>query len=315
MQLEKFSDMILKLTASAIELSQAEYNARIVTLLGEAVHFDAAWWGWSSFPSGRVMIVNAHRHCLPPSFEGAFKAVAQFDPFIRHGRNLPVFAIMLSPQTASVADEYRTFTDRFGIEAMMNGHCRLEQSSAYNFFMSLYRGGGKPHFDQDDADSFRIILRHVEQALSLSLRAELKARAGSNGEAALLDEAAQIVRTTPGFETTLQAEGLPLRRTTSILRQLVHYGGHWRGSEITLEAEAYAPGLTCIRAARSDLWHKLSAQERRVAELLVAGRSAREIAGMFHVSTNTIRNQVATIYRKLGVDSRIALLQRLSPKP
>lgn len=314
MQLEKFSNLILKLIASAVELPQVEYNARIVTLLSEVVHFDAAWWGWSSFPSGRVMIVNAQRFYLPPNFEAAFKTVAQFDPFIRHGRNLPVFAIMLSPHTASVADEYRAFTDRFGIEAIMNGHCRLEQSSAYNFFMSLYRGAGKPHFGQEDADGFRIILRHVEQALSLSLRAELQARAGSRGEAALLDESGQIVRATPGFEPMLQAEGLPLRRTSSILRQLIHCGGLWRGTHLTLEAELYAPGLTRIRVARSGLWHQLSTQERRVAELLLAGRSAREIADLFHVSTNTVRNQIATIYRKLGVDSRIALLQRLSPE-
>ncbi|MGU3401646.1 response regulator transcription factor [Brucellaceae bacterium D45D] len=314
MELAKFSGLILKLTATAVELLPAEYNARLATILGEAVQFDAAWWGWSSFPIGRSMIVNGRTHCLPANFETAFKTVAQFDPFIRRGRNLRDFAMVLSPQLESVGDEYRAFTQRFGIVAMMNGHCRLEHSSAYNFFMSLYRVTDKRPFQKADADTFHIILRHLEQVLSLSLRMELKARAGVNGAVALLDETTQIVRATPDFETILQTEGLPKRQKTSILHRLIRYGGQWKGSKVALVAEAYAPGLTFIHATQANFWHKLSPQERRVADLLLAGRSAREIADVHQVSINTIRNQISTIYRKLGVDGKIALSQRLSIK-
>ncbi len=94
----------------------------------------------------------------------------------------------------------------------MNGHCRLDQSSAYHFFMSIYRGPERPVFETQDAANFEIILRHLEQGLSLSVRTELRARAGRNGEAALLDEAAQIVRATPGFDAMLETEGLSSRR-------------------------------------------------------------------------------------------------------
>lgn len=312
MNLEGFSDLVLKLTASSIDIPAADYRQRMVALLGEVMDFDSAWWGWSSFAGGQVNLVNSGRHRLPPEFEAAAKAVLHIDPFIRHGRNLPVFALTLTPREAAVAEEYRTFTDSFGISSMMNGHCRLEQSSAYHFFMSLYRSAGKRPFQPEDAVNFRIILRHLEQGLSLSARSELRTRAGRNGEAALFDDAGQIIHATPGFEAMLGTEGLSQRRAVYVLRQMLRQGGRWRGNNIVLEAEAYKPGLTFIRLARPAQWHRLSVQERRVAEKLIAAASAQEIAVSLGVSRNTVRNQIAAIYRKLGVSSRTQLLQRLS---
>lgn len=47
-------------------------------------------------------------------------------------------------------------------------------------------------------------------------------------------------------------------------------------------------------------------REREVLRLLVSGESNREIASLLNYSPSTIRNDVASIYRKLGVSSRPA---------
>ncbi|CAG0935427.1 HTH-type transcriptional regulator MalT [Thermoflexales bacterium] len=54
----------------------------------------------------------------------------------------------------------------------------------------------------------------------------------------------------------------------------------------------------------SPLLEPLSAQEQRVLRLLAAGLSKPEIARELVVSTNTIKTQVQSIYRKLNVNSR-----------
>jgi LuxR family maltose regulon positive regulatory protein len=57
----------------------------------------------------------------------------------------------------------------------------------------------------------------------------------------------------------------------------------------------------------------LSQQERRVLRLLVAGQTYAEIAEALVVSPNTIKTQVSSIYRKLGVSRRaeaIAMTQQ-----
>jgi LuxR family maltose regulon positive regulatory protein len=57
----------------------------------------------------------------------------------------------------------------------------------------------------------------------------------------------------------------------------------------------------------------LSPQEQRVLQLLVAGQTYAEIADALIVSTNTVKTQVSSIYRKLGVSRRaeaIAVMAR-----
>ncbi|GCE06627.1 hypothetical protein KDAU_39560 [Dictyobacter aurantiacus] len=94
-------------------------------------------------------------------------------------------------------------------------------------------------------------------------------------------------------------------------------------SHLTLLLEAFdqeerwhhllAPPLTRHREAspspdaapaRSNLHDPLSSQEQRVLRLLVAGHTYAEIARELIVSPNTIKTQVSSIYRKLGVSRR-----------
>jgi LuxR family transcriptional regulator, maltose regulon positive regulatory protein len=53
----------------------------------------------------------------------------------------------------------------------------------------------------------------------------------------------------------------------------------------------------------------LSPQEQRVLRLLVAGQTYAEMAQAFIVSPNTIKTQVSSIYRKLGVSRRIEAIE------
>lgn len=54
----------------------------------------------------------------------------------------------------------------------------------------------------------------------------------------------------------------------------------------------------------------LTASERAVADLVLAGRSTRDIAAHRGTAERTVSNQIQSIYRKLGVRSReeLALL-------
>lgn len=59
------------------------------------------------------------------------------------------------------------------------------------------------------------------------------------------------------------------------------------------------------QADENVLWMEpLSLQERKVLRLLVAGRTYAEIAEALIVSLNTVKTQVGSIYRKLGVNRR-----------
>ena len=307
-----FSNLILRLTASAIDSLPQDHQARMVGWLHEVTDFDAAWWGWSSFKAGKTRLVNSASHNLPASFEAAVCAMAPIDPFIRHGRNLSVFALSLDIERSAVAPDYRDFARTYGLAHILNGHCRLDGASSYNFYMSLYRNDEAAPFSQEDADAFRLILRHLEQSLSLSLRAEIRGRAPPGGEAALLDIEGQIVGATRGFAAALAAAALTPRRQASLLRGLAQDQGHWFGTGVTLTAEPYHPGLIILRLSRPGLWDRLAPRERQVAEMFVAGRTGQEIALILRLSKNTVRNQIATVYRKTETKGKLALARALS---
>ena len=304
------SDLVIGLMASAMESTVAEHQGRMVQFLRDVIPFDSAWWGWSNFSRGRVMIVKSTTHALPRSFESAVMAVGHVDPFVRRGRNLPVFSMSLGPATAQVDPAFRSFAEAYRLHSILNGHCRLGAGSSFNFFMSLYRQEGAA-FSQEETTDFRIILRHLEQSLSLSLRAEIRARAPQGGEAAVVDSAGEMVRASRGFLPALAAEGLASGGQTALLRRLGAGQQKWRGQSVVLESEPYADDLMLIRMAKPGLWDCLAAQERRVAELFMSGVTMREIAATFRVSPHTVRNQLAAIYRKTGATGQLDLAQRL----
>ena len=69
---------------------------------------------------------------------------------------------------------------------------------------------------------------------------------------------------------------------------------------------AVAPALAAF-AAR----HRLSEREREVLDLLLQGRSNKEIDNELFISAHTVRNHVHNIYEKLGVGSRLQLLNQV----
>jgi len=84
------------------------------------------------------------------------------------------------------------------------------------------------------------------------------------------------------------------------------------GLVIRLRADAVpALRLTCVLQQAQPA--PLTAVETAVAEHICEGRTHAQIAQLRGVSVNTIKTQVRHIFRKLGVDSRVALVRRLAP--
>ena len=55
----------------------------------------------------------------------------------------------------------------------------------------------------------------------------------------------------------------------------------------------------------------LSPREKEIAAAYVRGDNYQRIAAILHIAPSTVRTHLATIYRKLGVSSKIELLKAL----
>jgi len=70
--------------------------------------------------------------------------------------------------------------------------------------------------------------------------------------------------------------------------------------------------ITCL-LHQPDAAYELTTAEKAVAEQLCEGRTLAQIARLRGVSTNTVKSQVRQIFRKLNVESRVALVRKLCP--
>jgi len=84
------------------------------------------------------------------------------------------------------------------------------------------------------------------------------------------------------------------------------------GLAFRLEAEGEGCAFTCVLHDAS-LIAALTPCEREVALRLCDGRTLAQIARLRGVTVNTVKSQVRQIFRKLDVESRVALVRRLCP--
>lgn len=74
---------------------------------------------------------------------------------------------------------------------------------------------------------------------------------------------------------------------------------------VALLHQAHKPGTARLSAARlKEEGIVLFPREREVAELLVQGRTNRQIASQLFISEGTVRNYISGIYNKLGTKER-----------
>lgn len=76
----------------------------------------------------------------------------------------------------------------------------------------------------------------------------------------------------------------------------------------TVPSPEYGDDDTLVRVFEE---RGLSGREREVVQLLIRGKSNKDIEGELYISINTVKNHISNIYRKFGVKNRLQLTNSL----
>ncbi|HKO51097.1 MAG TPA: LuxR C-terminal-related transcriptional regulator [Polyangiaceae bacterium] len=145
----------------------------------------------------------------------------------------------------------------------------------------------------------RVLLGEAPKAVAIELRMGLSSVAAA-------------------IQDCLLGMGIPGRLSqASVLLTMAAYAAHCPESSPTLgrltRVEIDGEGYWVVSVVRPDLSFpvSLSHAEAAVVRELVAGRSHAQISSLRSTSPRTVANQLATVFRKLGVSGRGAVVHRL----
>ena len=304
--------LIANIYAGVLELPFAEFKERTLAALDMAIPFHSGVWASGAYSSntmhsvalvnhGPDMLIDYVMHWQESDF---VRAAVVGKPFKAHRNEdvMPLAEYHKSPI-------YLQFSRPAGLEHAL-GIVHADLATDLGELLFLFRNDPARPFTENDARRLELLLPHLVTAWR-QRQALHRYEAGNPAE----------------FQTSGQAviddQGLLCAVETRFSELLREAFPNWKGPRLPVDAvralrtETARAGSLEFRVTRGEGRHlisvrrlggdSLTAAETKVARLFAQGRSNREIAAGLGVSPATVRNQLASIYRKLDIHSKAEL--------
>ena len=295
--------------------------------LGRLIGFDGAVWGSGVVAAGRGAALSITRASVLDRPATLLTEYPEFAP--RDPATARFLACPDQPITVGAADYYRArscaavgeYLQRHRIAHLLLLGCDGARTGApahSRHWITAYRESAD-RFDAADTARLQALLPLWNQARGLCLARQMErlARAGpvAGGGVALCDRSGLIHVAEPGFsDLTALRRGdtiasVMLARSSGLVDVAVPVNG------ICLRATD-AGSWVLLQAIREGESAGLSPREKQVARRYAEGLSHKEVARELGSSPSTVRTQLQTVYRRLGVHSRTGLQRALAaPDP
>lgn len=152
--------------------------------------------------------------------------------------------------------------------------------------------------------------RHVREAASGAVCVAAEREIGQIELAGRMCRVVLVDGLIPGHRTTAGAKGV---RLTYVDGEVAHF--EFEGHRYAVVAEPAARGdaelsADPVSSAASDIAKVLTSRELQIVQLLCMGYLTKQVADRLRISEFTVRSYLKTVYAKLGVRSRAALVFR-----
>jgi DNA-binding CsgD family transcriptional regulator len=233
---------------------------------------------------------------------------------------------------------YRMLLQPIGIEHEVRAAVR-EHGTTWGF-MHLFRHQGRRGFDADEAAFVERVTRLLAPALRDALVGpEVHATpAAAAPSLILVDEANRLAEGTPGgrawmtalrdpelpdgalpdifLELAIWARALAREGSTDVARARIPGDDGWYAASATCTDRGNVAIIVQPASARELMplllrGYRLTAAERQIAELVLDGRSTKQIAAELVVSAHTVQSHLKAVFDKVGVRSRRDLVAQL----
>lgn len=316
---ERCDELALSLYRLARAEAASDFQDRCFAALQAQVPFDSGFWSHVVQEDGRVHLVSNWRFQLPPEVEGIWAGLEERDvvgrlAFTTPGRTVNIVARRLIHDPELV----ERIIEAFGLEYVLST-CLLDPLTSMFHSVTLFRGAGGPAFTEGERRFVEGVTPHLVEALGVNRLIHLLETQQSTGIAnyatAACDGDALLYVARPQFLDMLRLEWADWHgaRLPQALREDLRRGRAftYRGRAVVVRCTPVHE-LLWLRARPKAPVDDLAPRELEVARLSADGRTNKVIARALGISPFTVRNQLTSIYDKLGITGRTELAALLA---
>jgi DNA-binding CsgD family transcriptional regulator len=319
--LDALCKLILELYRAAKETPVDEFQDLALALVKAQIPFRAATWGAGEMTRKGLTVHGVHLHNEPLERLTTWTSINHSDTVIdavvvNAGRALIIHtpSWFSTPDTRAMLDYTRQFGHLNSIVITS-----ISKDRPYGQWLSLFRPDKHDHFCQADSRVLEQIMPHLIEALEINrlLGQVPSAHAdfGMTGARAIARPDGTLYHCGKKF-AELVLEIWPERESGRLPAELM--AAVCPNKEAILAKHALAVSTSTLgnmlflNIRRVSLLHRLSHRELEVARLYGQGRQHKEIGLALNISPYTVRNFLARIYTKLGIDNKVDLVFLLS---
>lgn len=308
--LSSVSAAILTLYRGCRDIPARDFKEWAMQTAQSTIAFDSGFWATSDVISDEFNSVYLFHQ--PPEM------MENYERTVGIANDLLAQAALANPGRATIMSQTIP-RDEFLTHPMYLKHCRhygIEDSLCTIHVLpvthifsgaSFFRADPKKPFSESDRKIKELLMPHMIEAMRINLFATLQGEDVRSGEAlAFCDSRGVLYETTSEFSALLAAVWPDWRGPRLDLPCATLDGeGNTRWSANGLKFESSpCRDLFLVRVAREKVLDRLSPRQLTVAELLVRGKSYKDIGRTLGISPSTVTNHVNQINEKLGIGKR-----------
>jgi len=317
----ELSALLLQLYRLSQEQPIDEFQDAALHLLRESLPFDSAMWGTATDTPQGIDIHHIHLQDQSSEMLAEYEALKRLDTaaqaVVQHRRHVMGFNAQdwfHRPHQAPLREHGKRHEQaNFFIAS------DVDPATQFVHWFTLFRAREKARCTHQECGLLTMLAPHLMQALTLNRIAHLdrlEASGTGNRGSAVSDLRGVIYHADTTFRRLLQAEwphwsGGQTDRLPVALLETFLQGRHRRTGRAAVVTRRVEDNLLFLHARPRCPVDDLTPRERAVAELAVRGSTYKEIAQVLERSPATVRNQIRSIYAKLGVSHVAGLVEAM----
>jgi len=317
-------NVTLALYRASRAVPASQFQHLVFDQMHSLIPFDHAYWTRAGMKDGQIQLFGVHAYPEPlsPALAHAWTVYQDRDvlgrlAFLAQGQTINAVAA----EMVQDPDMLEHLVRRFSLDYALTT-CLVDPVTGLVNSISLFRGAAGPRFTEEERQLTEALTPHAVESYALARLLQLMELRAPSGPfvyaAAASDQEGLLHHATREFVAHLLAEWPqwrgPMLPSSLIARMAQTARGRVRGARIVIHFDS-AGESKWLRARERQPIDSLTPREAQVARLTAAGRSNKEVAQALKLSPHTVRNQLLTIYKKLGIETRAQLVPLIESTP